>query len=446
MWRTGKMRKIIVIILMVVFSLIIISSSTTFSKNGTKVKKDKIEKLTKEKQDKKDTKKPKKNSHKKNKKPKKSKDKDIFNDDKTYLGYEGKRFGADIEEDDFFTDTEKKLEDEKSIEEPPEENNIDDELFDPDADITPPSENNLIIDDTLSMETENQTLINFPDYEEKLRRSPTYRSISQSINWDGSRIAAKDMYLNNWEIEFLTPGIHPYYKEQSEVKGITRDISNASLKNVLGVKVTFPNINKEIEAKIKPPVAILEYNNEGRFANLHNGIVKNVGSIKELSVKINTRGQKYRLFIRLINEIGEIKEIFLGDIDTVGWTTLAWQNPDYPETPMTDKKKNRALAGGLIPYLRFDSFVIRKPEDTPGGDCILYFQDMKITYNKAFTQSDLDTMENDEKIWGIRKARAEQIRKEREREYAIYLASKQKPEPEPSITTEDVLSHYYYYY
>jgi hypothetical protein len=232
---------------------------------------------------------------------------------------------------------------------------------------------------------------------------------------------AKDWKLDQWEIElndsassvinnvlsYVTNVVstewttkHEIYKDQ-KVIGYT----NTTTGSVLGARIHFPVHRQNCWAIIKPPFEIAAYIHSSAttptfFMNANNGVVYNVGQIRNLSTWVKGRNYKNSLAVRLKDSEGLTREYFFGDLHFDNWRLLTWNNPNYIEEPKDRILVRLPLYPRSMPFVKFTGFVVYRQMDDLGGDFILYIRDLKIEYDKAIDDDDIKDI-NDELVWGI---------------------------------------------
>ena len=200
-------------------------------------------------------------------------------------------------------------------------------------------------------------------------------------------------------------------------------------KNVMGVRIVFPEWNSNANAKIVPPFDIpayqalgevddngnrqpleegadkSEYNTvgnkdfEGTLFEGGYGLVKNVGTIK--SIKVTTMGMNYPhgLYVMLKDTDNVERRYFMGYLDFDGWKELRWNNPQYISEVRTREIRVYPIYPRGLPFVKFTGFQITRDASHIGGNYIGYFKDVQIIYDKALLTSDRDIA--DEDLWGI---------------------------------------------
>ncbi|MCR5612111.1 flagellar filament outer layer protein FlaA [Treponema sp.] len=201
-------------------------------------------------------------------------------------------------------------------------------------------------------------------------------------------------------------------------------------KNVMGVRVIFPSIAANANAKIVPPFDIPAYepladaDDDGKRAEPTDeqkasgktlfedgyGVVKNVGTVK--SIAVTTMGMNYPhgLYVLLKDNDNVERRYFMGYLAFDGWKTLIWNNPQYISEIRQREIRVYPIYPRGLPFVKFSGFQITRDAAHIGDNYIGYFKDVKIIYDKALLTSDRDIA--DEDLWGII------TKKENARQYA----------------------------
>ena len=208
----------------------------------------------------------------------------------------------------------------------------------------------------------------------------------------------------------------------------TADVPFAG-KNVMGVRVVFPQWASNANARIVPPFDIPAYEPcaaadengnrqaedkdedksayntadnpsfEGYLFEGGYGVVKNVGTIKSIQVATMGMNFPHGLYVRLADNDGIERRYFMGYLGFDGWKELKWNNPQYISEIRNREIRVYPIYPRGMPYVKFTGFEITRDAAHIGGDFIGYFKDVKIIYDKAILISDRDIA--DEDLWGI---------------------------------------------
>ncbi len=293
------------------------------------------------------------------------------------------------------------------------------------------------------------------------------------------RVTPQDMALDRWVIEFGFPknqhsppakltqrnAIPPFYKELYKDNN---DPANTQGK-MLGARIYFPSIADEMSAHIYPPYKIYPYDQKGKFCNINNGVLKNTGDIKKISMSVGIKfGNIESISIALVlkDHLGGRKEYPMGFLysanegntryykkyngqtfshdqiidkktlksaplyykvyyinkKAVLWAMVKDQREIYHEVlfewtnsnylpPYKKPVHREKLYPNELPYLLFDSLIIKKQDENSARKFHLFIKDIKIQYNLAKPNEDFDI--DDDENWKIlsewRKARRKEL-------------------------------------
>lgn len=190
-------------------------------------------------------------------------------------------------------------------------------------------------------------------------------------------------------------------------------------KEVMGVRIIFPEMACNANARIVPPFIIPAYepladaDDEGvrqeptdeqkasgkTLFEEGYGVVKNVGTVK--SIACTTMGMNYphALYVLLADNDGVERRYFMGYLGFDGWKTLIWNNPQYISEIRNREIRVYPIYPRGLPFVKFTGFQICRDAAHIGGNFIGYFKDVKVIYDKALLTSDRDIA--DEDLWGI---------------------------------------------
>ena len=190
-------------------------------------------------------------------------------------------------------------------------------------------------------------------------------------------------------------------------------------KNVMGVRIVFPTWNSNANARIEPPFDIPAYeplaqadengtrqeptdeekaSGKTLFEDGY-GIVKNVGTVKAISVTTMGMNYPHGLYVLMSDNDGVERRYFMGYLGFDGWKELRWNNPQYISEIRNREIRVYPIYPRGLPFVKFQGFQITRDAAHIGGDFIGYFKDVKIIYDKANLETERDIA--DEDIWGI---------------------------------------------
>jgi len=251
-------------------------------------------------------------------------------------------------------------------------------------------------------------IINFGDYERRIFKEYSSTTNQSRYQKDGSPnyiLNPMIMALSNWNVSLKSSGLRTKNVLKSMCLGVKSREHN---QDVLGVRINFPETRQNDIAIIKPQFAFHAYNSKGNFASLSNGVVANVGYIKEVSIWVKGRNYPYNLSLRLSNEKNIDKEFFFGHLKFDNWRKLTWKNPNYIDSIRDRILIRKPMYPKDLPYFRFRSLVIYRQMDQIGGDFIVYFRNIRMVFEKH-TSKPLTADIDDEKVWKIMQKKAKSI-------------------------------------
>lgn len=245
------------------------------------------------------------------------------------------------------------------------------------------------------------------------------------------------LFIDEWEVVLNSSAQNVASKALSQVKAAPvsekAKVPFAGQK-VMGVRVLFPTMAANANAKIVPPFSIPAYeplstadDNGNRQAPTDEekasgrtlfeadsddtpayGIVKNVGTIKSIACTTLGMNFPHGLYVLLGDTDGNHRRYFMGYLGFDGWKTLTWNNPEYVSEVRTREIRVYPIYPRGLPFVKFEGFQITRDAAHDGDDFIGYFKDVKVIYDKAELTTERDIA--DEDLWGIvtRKEKARQ--------------------------------------
>ncbi|MBF9017659.1 MULTISPECIES: flagellar filament outer layer protein FlaA [unclassified Oceanispirochaeta] len=219
------------------------------------------------------------------------------------------------------------------------------------------------------------------------------------------------LLVPNWEVRLTSSSQTVVNNSLSYVLGVpvNNDVNNFATAGdqVMGVRVHFPEGSFNGYAWIKPPFEIPAYATStvddeavrgDQFSGF--GVVKNVGVLKSIKVRVYGMNFPMGLGIVLRDARNNKQSIFLSYLDFDGWRELEWQNPNYVSQIRNRELRNDPLYPRSMPALTLDSLYIYRDAMQEGGDFISYIKDISIIYDQAV----LDELNSDidhESTWSI---------------------------------------------
>lgn len=264
------------------------------------------------------------------------------------------------------------------------------------------------------------------------------KTAGQRYTEEEKRYMLVSLALDEWEVDLASSSRSINTMRFS----LTRQVQTRTLDeegnfiSVLGARVHFPKGSFNSWALIRPPFEIPAYqrpsrwdtdleevvdlSNEeigqindqagltspdepdymtptGKYDNM--GILKNVATIKSISVTVYGTNFPHGLTLRLKNQYGEIQDIFMKNLQFDGWKTRIWPNPNYIRDVKNRETTIMPLYPRSTPYVKFVGFVVNRDASNIGEDFVVYFKDIKIIYDKAIVTFERDI--DDEGTWHV---------------------------------------------
>jgi hypothetical protein len=233
--------------------------------------------------------------------------------------------------------------------------------------------------------------------------------------------------IRNWEVILASSS----RTVQNVSLSFTREAASKEYGTVMGVRIRFPVESFNSWALIKPPFDIPAYElstvaEDGSITPLDAsdgittiksrfeaqedgvpayGVIKNVGVLREVKVKVYGLNFPHGLHTNLVDGMGNEKNIFMGYLNFDGWGELIWRNPSYIQEVRNRDLRIVPLYPFNTPFIKFAGFTIQRDAVRDGGDFVTYFKDVAIIYDQAVLDTERDI--NDEAIWNIIQVREE---------------------------------------
>jgi hypothetical protein len=247
-----------------------------------------------------------------------------------------------------------------------------------------------------------------------------------------------DLSIDNWSVKLAPSSASAENRILSKCKPVPSRKMNG---DVMGVRIHFPTAPFNSWAKIVPPFEIPLFEDaegeEGEGTKfLNKGMLRNVGTIKTIAVRVTGRNFPHGLTISVKDDRDQYQEMYLGNLDFEGWRSLVWENPNYvDDVKQRDLRKN-PLYPESMPSVKFDSFTIYRHGSHIGGDFVTYFKDVQLVYDLATIEVERDI--NDEAAWKILQKRRDAKRAAEVRRLGILqvLRSKEQVKMQHAVVAE----------
>jgi len=239
---------------------------------------------------------------------------------------------------------------------------------------------------------------------------------------DQKSLMRTSLALPNWEVVLNSSAQNVNSLALSQVKvAPVKDSANVPFagQNIMGVRVEFPTWAANANAKIVPAFEIPAYeplstadengvrqdpsdeekaSGKTLFEDGY-GVVKNVGTIKALSVTTMGMNFPHKLYVLLKDTDGIERRYLMGNLGFDGWKELIWNNPSYISEIRTREIRVYPIYPRGLPFVKFTGFQVTRDALHDGDTFIGYFKDVKVIYDKAVLTTDRDIA--DEDLWGI---------------------------------------------
>lgn len=246
------------------------------------------------------------------------------------------------------------------------------------------------------------------------------RAAGATFTSEQKSLMKTSLALTNWEVKLNSSAQNPVALGLSQVVAApvkeSADVPFAG-KNVMGVRVKFPTWANNANSKIVPAFDIPAYEplsdadengnrqqpkDEQKGKYLFDdgyGVVRNVGTLKSISVTTMGMNFPHQLYVLLKDTDGVERRYLMGNLFFDGWKTLIWNNPDYIADVRAREIRVYPIYPRGLPLVKFAGFQICRDANHIGDDFIGYFKDVKVIYDLAVLSSDRDI--DDEDLWGI---------------------------------------------
>lgn len=284
------------------------------------------------------------------------------------------------------------------------------------------------IDPTQSLAEDDPKMKDFTDHDKVNRREhmPTlldYSSIAGSnFTEEDKKAMSVSLSPYNWEVDLNSSAAHVKNKAYSYcIEWHTRYVpildDEAGKREegaekpegytILGVRVHFPTAGFNSWALVRPPFEIPAYENiltdyqgnalpeeekvkkENRGTKYEEGfgVVKNVGVLKSIALKVYGNQFKNSLAILLSDDNLITTEYQMPTyLDFDGWREIVWNNPNYIAEASNRELYVIPLYPRNTPFMKLEGFRVYRQGDQLGGDFITYIKDVKITYDEAILE------------------------------------------------------------
>ncbi|MBR6200413.1 MAG: hypothetical protein IKQ61_09150, partial [Spirochaetales bacterium] len=195
-----------------------------------------------------------------------------------------------------------------------------------------------------------------------------------------------DLQPGNWLVKVNSSSFTLESKRKSYAMGVPTYVKYEDDVTVLAVRAFLPQMYANSNVLITPPYEIPAFyisqekqeamkENPDQYKDdpdyvmgtmfLNKGVVRNVADINKIRVNVCGHNFNYQLYVRLKDNYGRIRDIFVGYIKFKGWQEIVWSNPDTSiRNPELRHKlrDSRPYYPGENPYVKLIGFYISRVE------------------------------------------------------------------------------------
>jgi hypothetical protein len=216
----------------------------------------------------------------------------------------------------------------------------------------------------------------------------------------GVRVHFPESPFNNWALLKPPFEIPAYDDVWYDYKGDLKADYNDVAKSAAGSPTDTSALKKEDRGT--------------KFLNGY-GVIRNVGIIKSITMRVYGVQFKNSISILLKDENDETTEVHMPQyLDFDGWRSITWNNPNYIDDASNRDLYIVPLYPRSEPYIKLTGFRLYRQADQIGGDFVTYIKDVHVTYDEAVLERDDMPIEHED-AWGILEARTTESKK---REYS----------------------------
>jgi len=239
------------------------------------------------------------------------------------------------------------------------------------------------------------------------------QSIGSTYTADQRALMRTSLAITNWDVVFNSSA-----ETIANVSNTyTKEADSKEHGTVMGVRIHYPLGPSYAKATIKPPFEIPAYewgevDDSGNITSSRSyvatevsrfedgyGVLKNVGTIRSVSVQVYGLNFPHGLNVILIDSQGKEKVCFMGYLNFDGWAELTWNNPQYVFEVRNRDLRLYPLYPWNEPFIKFGGFRLDRDADAIGGDFVTYFKEVRVIYDVANLRPDRDI--DDEATWEI---------------------------------------------
>jgi hypothetical protein len=203
----------------------------------------------------------------------------------------------------------------------------------------------------------------------------------------------KDLAPDNWLVKVNSSSWTKEARERTYVITVDNSLQYPNQK-LLGIRAYFPERYANSYALVTPPFEIPTYYDNPDEPDglgsmfLYKGVVRNVGVLRKLGVRILGNNFKYAFYVRVVDRKGEERDIFIGFLNFIGWQTRTWVNPHYDyEVKLREQLKNeRPYYPDEYPYIKLKAFLFHRAEPEVTGNFVTMIKSVDMEYDEQFLE------------------------------------------------------------
>lgn len=214
------------------------------------------------------------------------------------------------------------------------------------------------------------------------------------IGQDAGELEEIDLTIPNWTAKLIPSSNTTKGRDKTFVLPVDKSIEYQD-QNILGVRVYFPQRHSNSHVEIYPPFEIPSFfedpdNPDGMGTYFINkGVIRNVGIIRRIYVRVLGNGFDYRFYIRIKDQNNNIRDIHMGMINFLGWRTLVWSNPNYDREKkyISETKDTAPYYPSEYPYVKFIGIIIQRDKVAKTGNFTTMVKDITMEYDERFIEN-----------------------------------------------------------
>ena len=227
-----------------------------------------------------------------------------------------------------------------------------------------------------------------------------------------------DLHPSRWNVVVNYSSFDVESRNKTYPMLVTTNIKSLSNQQVLAARVFFPQKYAHSNVFISPPFEIPSFyidteNNPDDFMGtmfLNKGVIRNVGIIRKIGVYLCGHNFNYALYVRVKDQRGIERDLFIGYMNFRGWQKRSWVNPDYDKHLRLREiyEKVRPYYPDEYPYIKLMGFYINRISTEVTGNFVTMIKEVTVEYDEEFVDiktSDGDdlipSVMNQEKLFGV---------------------------------------------